>query len=301
MNKTYLPPLKALHYFLIAGQLSSFKLASVQLNVTQAAISQQIKLLEAYFGFALFVRKTRQTQLSEKGRTLLPFIEQGFMSLQEGIQRLSGDRQPAILRISAINSFTSIWLLPRLHTFQSEHPDIMVQIAPTNDLVDFNSGDIDLAIRMGRGVYKGLKSKLLLDEEMLLIASPSIIDKDDALNHHKVFSLPWIEDTCNDVSLVFDALCRQHKVSTASVVPIIRADNSVTIIDNVMQGRGFALANRSLVLEQVKAGNLLTLLDFSYPSPYSLYLVGPEHNFEWEKVKVFERWLVPLLDKSFRC
>jgi LysR family glycine cleavage system transcriptional activator len=113
MQKPYLPPLKALQYFLVAGQLSSFKLAAQELNVTQAAISQQMKLLEEYFGFLLFIRQTRSTVLSEQGRKLLPFIEQAFVKLRAGIKHLLGDPNPTILRISAINSFTSIWLLPR--------------------------------------------------------------------------------------------------------------------------------------------------------------------------------------------
>ncbi|MFT6268651.1 MAG: LysR family glycine cleavage system transcriptional activator [Alphaproteobacteria bacterium] len=299
MQKSYLPPLKALHYFLVAAQRSSFKLAAQELNVTQAAISQQIKVLEAYFGFPLFIRLTRQTMLSEQGRKLLPFIDQGFAQLYAGVKQLSGDLNATILRISAINSFTSIWILPRLHTFQAAHPEIMVQIAPSNDLVDFNKGDIDLAIRMGQGQYKGLLSKPVLQDEMLLVASPSVIDKKDILNPQKIFTLPLIEDTSADVRQIFEMLCTQHEVSSASLVPVIRADNSVTIIENVMQGRGFSLVNRSLVLEHIASGKLLSLLNFSHKSPFSLYLVAPEHHFKWEKVKAFERWFVPLIGEYF--
>lgn len=299
MKKSYLPPLKSLHYFLLAAQLSSFKLAAAKLNVTQAAISQQIKLLETYFGFPLFIRNTRQTKLSDKGRKLLPFIEKGFATLQEGVQQFSNDPNPKILRISAINSFTSIWLLPRLHTFQAKYPEIMIQIVPTNELVDFNDGEIDIAIRMGKGFYKGLKSKALNKDEMLLIASPSLVNKEDIHDANKVFSLPWIEDSSPDVDQVFSALCEKHQIASSRIIPVIRADSSVTIIDNVLQGRGIALANRSLVLEYIEAGRLHTLLDFSHPSPFSLFLVGPEHNFEWKKVKLFENWLTPLIKSYF--
>ncbi|MGK0268928.1 MAG: LysR family glycine cleavage system transcriptional activator, partial [Paraglaciecola sp.] len=109
MQKSYLPPLKSLQYFLVAAQLSSFKLAAQELNVTQAAISQQMKSLEEYFGFVLFIRQTRSTVLNEQGRKLLPFIEQAFELLLAGVKHVSGDPNPTILRISAINSFTSIW------------------------------------------------------------------------------------------------------------------------------------------------------------------------------------------------
>jgi LysR family glycine cleavage system transcriptional activator len=301
MQKSYLPPLKSLHYFLVAGQLSSFKLAAQALNVTQAAISQQIKLLEGYFGFVLFIRQTRSTVLSKHGHTLLPFIEQAFERLHAGIKHLSGDPNPTILRISAINSFTSIWLLPRLSSFQDLHPEVMIQIAPNNNMANFERDQIDLAIRMGKGSYKGLQSKLLVQDEMLLVASPTLISKEQVLDPKAVFALPWIEDTSADVTEVFKIVCGQHKQIIDKIVPVIRAENSVTIIDNVLQGRGFGLVNRSLVLEHIQSGRLLKLLNFSHASPYSLYLVAPEQNFNWEKIKQFESWLTPLIEGSFGC
>jgi LysR family glycine cleavage system transcriptional activator len=301
MQKSYLPPLKSLQYFLVAAQLSSFKLAAQELNVTQGAISQQIKLLEEYFGFLLFIRQTRSIVLSEQGRNLLPFVEQAFELLRGGIKHLSGDPNPTILRISAINSFTSIWLLPRISIFQELHPEVMIQIAPNNSMANFETDQIDLAIRMGEGKYKGLQSKLLVKDEMFLVASPTLISIEHVLNSKSVFSLPWIEDTSVNVNEVFRILCRQHKQMINNIVPVIRAESSITIIDNILQGRGFGLANRSLVLEHIESGKLLKLLNFSHPSPYSIYLVAPEQNFNWEKIKKFETWLTPLIERSFGC
>jgi LysR family glycine cleavage system transcriptional activator len=299
MQKSYLPPLKSLQYFLVAAQLSSFKLAAQELNVTQAAISQQMKSLEEYFGFVLFIRQTRSTVLNEQGRKLLPFIEQAFELLLAGVKHVSGDPNPTILRISAINSFTSIWLLPRISAFQELHPEVMIQIAPNNSMANFDKDQIDLAIRMGKGKYKGLQSRLLVKDDMLLLASPKLISSEHVLDSKAVFSLPWIEDTSVDVNEIFKILCRQHKQMINNILPVIRAESSITIIDNLLQGRGFGLVNKSLVLEHIQSGKLLKLLNFSYSSPYSIYLVAPEQNFNWEKIRKFEMWLTPLIERSF--
>ena len=299
MSKSYLPPLKATQYFLVAAQLSSFKLAAQELNVTQAAISQQIRLLESYFGFPLFIRKTRQVLLTEKGRILQPFIEGGFAQIHAGVRQLAGDPKPTILRISTIHSFTSIWLLPRLSTFQSENPDLMVQIAPSNHLVDFDKGEIDLAIRVGTGDYKGLVAKKIVQDEIVLIASPLLIREEQTLNPQVVFSLPWIEDISSDICEVFEFICGQYNIAMSDIVPLVKTDNSVTIIENVVAGRGIALVQRSLVSDHIKSCKLLTLLNFSHKSPFSLYLVAPEQNFNWEKVKQFEKWLISSIEDSY--
>ncbi|GAB2683779.1 LysR substrate-binding domain-containing protein [Aliiglaciecola sp. 3_MG-2023] len=294
-----LPPLKSLRFFMVAAELSSFKLAAEKLFVTQAAVSQQIKLLEDFLEQKLFERSNRQTQLTLSGELLLPYIQQGFTQFQSGLRAISGDANPNILRISTIHSFTSLWLMPRLPQFQKLHPELMIQLAPSNDLVDFNRGDIDLAIRMGAGGYKGLAEKKLVSDQLILVASPDIISRQQTNNPSMVFTLPWIEDTSADIVPVFENLCKTYAVNVQELTPSIRASNSVLLIENALAGRGFTLVNKSLVADHLHNGSLLTLLEFSSPSPYSLYLVAPEQNFEWQKVKLFESWFIPLLHQSF--
>ena len=139
-----LPPLKSLHFFQVAAQQQSFKLAAEKLFVTQAAVSQQIRGLEAFLGCKLFERHAKKTELTEQGKQLLPFVERGFVQFNEGVQSIMGDPAPKVLRLSTLHSFTSLWLIPRLHEFQNMHPEIMVQLAPSNQLIDFRQGDIVL-------------------------------------------------------------------------------------------------------------------------------------------------------------
>ena len=295
----YLPPLKSLQFFLVAGQSKNFKQAAEQLHVTQAAVSQQIRLLEENLQSKLFERTNKQTMLTEKGRMLFPFIERAFSELSKGVEVVTGDPNPQILRISTVHSFSSLWLIPRLQEFQKLHPEIMVQLAPSGELIDFKQSNIDLAIRMGRGGYADLTQKKIYDDNLIFVASPKLlvdINKDDP---EQIFRLPWIEDTSIGIQEAFQDYCNSVNFNCETLVPVIQTNDALPLIDSAVRDGGFLLVNSSLVIEHLRAGRLVKLLNYSIKSPYSLYLVAPEQQFSWKKVKLFEDWLVPKLLESF--
>jgi len=296
----YLPPLKSLQFFLVAGQSKNFKEAATQLNVTQAAVSQQIRLLEDNLQSKLFERSNKQTVLTEKGRKLLPYIQRAFKELTSGIQVVIDDPNPNILRISIVHSFSSLWLTPRLDEFQKLHPEITVQLAPSSELIDFKQSNVDLAIRMGRGGSSAdVIQKKIFDDSLIFVASPKLIagiNKDDP---EQVFSLPWLEDTSVGIQETIEAYCQNLNINYESLVPIIQTNDALPLIDSAVHDRGFLLVNSSLVVEHIRAGRLVKLLNYSCKSPYSLYLVAPEQQFLWSKIKLFEDWLVPKLLESF--
>ncbi|WP_395342984.1 LysR substrate-binding domain-containing protein [Ningiella sp. W23] len=296
MLKSRLPPLKSLHFFRIAAQKANFKEASESLNVTQAAVSQQIKLLEDFLGIALFTRNNQSTKLTLEGERLQPFIERGFTSFTEGVELVHGDTSPNTLKISAIHSFTSIWLMPRLPAFQAMHPNILVQINPSNNLVDFAKDDIDVCIRMGGGGYQGLSEKKLFNDHLVLVLSPTLLKDKVISTPANVFSLPYIQDPSPQTQAVFERVCNKFDVDPTSLAIPIRTDNSMLLIENALAGRGFTFVNQALVAEHLRDGTLITALGVSEPSPWALYLVAPPHHFSRSKVKLFEQWLCPQLD-----
>jgi LysR family glycine cleavage system transcriptional activator len=295
----YLPPLKSLQVFLVAGESKNFKQAAEQLNVTQAAVSQQIRLLEEHLQSKLFERTNKQTILTEKGRKLLPFIQRAFEELSSGVNVVSGDQNPQVLRISTVHSFSSLWLIPRLQEFQKLHPEIMVQLAPSSELIDFNQSNIDLAIRMGRGGYSDLIEKKIYDDNLIFVASSKMLVGIDKDSPEQVLRLPWIEDTSSGIQETFQAYCKSINFKYETLVPIIQSNDALPLIDSAVQARGFLLVNSSLVTEHLRSGQLVKLLNYSSKSPYSLYLVAPKQQFTWEKVKLFESWIVPKLIESF--
>ncbi len=295
----HLPPLKSLQFFLTAGQARNFKQAAEQLNVTQAAVSQQIRLLEDNLAAKLFERSNKQTMLTEKGRLLMPFIQRAFEEISSGIQNITGDPNPQVLRISTVHSFSSLWLIPRLQEFQQLHPEIMVQIAPSSDLVDFKQSSIDLAIRMGRGGYADVAQKKIYNDNLIFVASPELVAGIDKGDYKQVFRLPRIEDTSPGIQEKFQEYCQSVNIDHKALVPIIKSNDALPLIDSAVQGRGFLLVDSSLVMEHLRSGVLVKLLNYASKSPYSLYLVAPEQQFLWKKVQLFENWLVPKLLESF--
>lgn len=293
----YLPPLKAMQFFWVAARQQSFKLAAAQLHVTQAAVSQQIRLLEEHLQVRLFHRQGQQTRLTDAGKQLLPYVHTGFEALTQGVQALVKDPKPHVLRLSTLHSFTSLWLIPRLQEFQDLYPDIMVQLAPSNDLVDFSQSDIDLAIRLGIGGYQPLTEKKILREQLILVASPKLLQGVDIMDPKQVFALPWLEDTC--MRKTFSHCCAHFGVDMQQLTPLISSDNAAPLITSAIEGQGFAVVNSGMVADHLRSGKLVPLLDYSRESDYHLFLVAPEAHFNWPKVKCFEDWFLPKVKASF--
>lgn len=293
--------LKSLHYFLVAGQSKNFKQAAEELNVTQAAISQQIRILEEHLQVKLFERSNKQTLLTESGKQLMPFMQRGFDELKSGLNSISGDQHPQLLRISTVHSFASIWLIPRLQEFQKLHPEILIQITPGSELVQFNNSNIDLAIRIGTdGKNNQEIQKKILDDTLTFVASPKLLEGINIKEPEQVFTLPLLEDTTPKVVKVFNEYCNAININAETLTPILKTTDSLSLINSAIQGNGFLLANTCLVSEYINSGHLVQLLTEPLKSPYSLCLVAPKQNFSWCKVKLFEDWIVPKLLHSFK-
>src|SRR6185312_1409960 len=176
-----LPSLNGLRAFEAAARHLSFTLAASELNVTQTAISHQIRRLEDELGIKLFIRQNRALALTPKAREYLPGIRAAFNDLRlatDRIQRRGADR---VLTVSTLASLAAKWLLPRLSGFQEAHPDIDVRITTSTSLVDFRDGDVDAAIRYGRGEWPGLRADWLMADELFPVCSPALLKGPRAL------------------------------------------------------------------------------------------------------------------------
>ena len=185
-----LPPLNALRAFEAAARHLSFARASEELNVTPAAVSQQIKKLEDHLQVQLFRRKNHRLTLSGDALLILPGIKDGFDKMKASIKSLQRRQEHGFITVSATPSFASKWLVPRLDRWVSEYPETDIRISASLDLVDFEKTGIDLAIRFGGGSYFGLTSTFLMKERFVVVCSPMLLHGDDAiqipadLKHH---------------------------------------------------------------------------------------------------------------------
>src|SRR5258708_33846022 len=172
-----LPPLNALRAFEAAARHLSFTAAAAELNVTQAAISHQIRGLEARLGLKLFRRVGRGLLLADAAQAYLPEIGAAFDRLVEATRRLHQHDAAGVLSATVLPSFAAKWLLPRLGRFRAAHPEIDLRISSSTEQVDLAREDFDIALRAGGGRYPGMRVDLILTEKFFPVCSPSLLSE----------------------------------------------------------------------------------------------------------------------------
>src|SRR5258706_1918711 len=176
-----LPSLNGLRPFEAPARHLTFTNAASELNVTQTAISHQIRRLEQELGIRLFVRQNRALALTPEARDYLPGVRAAFNDLRLATDRVLRKDNDHVLTVSTLASLAAKWLLPRLSAFQEAHPDIDVHITTSASLVDFKSGDVDAAIRYGRGNWPGLRADWIMADQLFPVCSPALLTGDKPL------------------------------------------------------------------------------------------------------------------------
>jgi LysR family glycine cleavage system transcriptional activator len=268
-----LPPLGALRAFEAAARLGSFSRAAEEISVTHGAVSHQVRALERALGALLFQRNGRGIALTTAGQHLAERVGAALRDIAEAAQvvrRTSRDKN--VLTISTLPSFAARWLLPRLGRFMEQHPQIAVTVHTSLGLVDLQREEVDLAIRFGGGNWPGLAAHKFMEDEFFPVASPSF-------NRGRLPTRP--------ADLAKFRLMRSHKVPWA---PWFRAagvkleeprnavfNDSSLLLQAAMDGRGIALARRSIAEDDIRAGRLVRLFKVAVPAGAS-YLVWPKDN-----------------------
>ncbi|KZN38705.1 LysR substrate-binding domain-containing protein [Pseudoalteromonas luteoviolacea] len=290
------PPLKGLWYFKTAAQLGSFKQAAEALFVTQAAVSQQIRILEQQLGCTLFERQTRKVVLTQQGQCLLPYLHKAFGQVEMGLSALKADPNPSTINLSVLPSFASCWLLPKLASFNDSLPDYQLRIDPTEQLAEFDEDDIDIGIRFGLGEYSGLKSELIADDELVIAYQPGLIDPHKPLRA-QLSKHNFIYDEGRDNELAWFELCDQLGLS-GHASSNLKIDNAALVLQATVAGQGFSLVRRRLVAQSLALGQLEVHPEFAWQCEYRYYLVAPERHFEWPKIKAFRDWIMAELKST---
>ncbi|MEM7170417.1 MAG: transcriptional regulator GcvA [Pseudomonadota bacterium] len=295
----YLPPLNALRAFEAAARLQSFKNAASELNVTPAAVSQQIRQLEEHIGAKLFVRTTRSLTLTDKGRRTAPLLRQAFDLLHGAARELRDAPDAQTLMVSVNPSFGSLWLLPRLERFAAAHPEIRVGVESTAVLADFQRGNVDIAIRQGRGNYAGLACDLLLSDFALVVCSPRYLDQGKPLSEaadlkgQPLLHVDWPMETAAAPS--WQRWQRHHGLEALDISGGMRFSTEDLAVRAALAGMGFVLATYAYVSDDLKAGRLVRALPEKYdmPTVFHHYLVYPPLvQGRPKKVAIFRDWLL---------
>jgi LysR family glycine cleavage system transcriptional activator len=169
-----LPPLNALRAFECAARRLSFRRAADELGVTPTAISHQIRLLEEILEQPLFVRHVRRVALTPAGMALFPVLRDGLDSFASAIALLHPQRSRPRVILSTTRLFAARRLVPALGAFAADHPGIDLHLHASDDVVDLEAGDADIAVRYGTGPFPGLTAETLMPERVGVLVSPAL-------------------------------------------------------------------------------------------------------------------------------
>jgi LysR family glycine cleavage system transcriptional activator len=281
-------PLNALRTFEAVASQLSFARGAEALNVTPAAVSSQIRLLEERLNQSLFHRHGRQVSLTAAGRKLLPGVQRGLAELRQAVQVASQDRREGVLNLSMMPSLLQKWLMPRLSGFYSQNPQIDLRISVDNAKVNFDQTDMHAAVRLGAGKWPGLKSVKLMDDWILPVCSRKLLRKIgpirsvEELQQHDLLFAP---------SDVWDAWFHEFGESSRDSRWTLLND-SLSILMAAEQGEGIALSRWSLVSRDIDARRLVRPIETAVRAGWSHWFVAPPHYFDLPKVAAFRDWLL---------
>ncbi|WP_281365958.1 LysR family transcriptional regulator [Halovulum dunhuangense] len=231
------------------------------LNVTHAAIGQQIRALEDRLGLALIARTGRSVELTPDGRMLAETLRAAFGSIAEAVEAVSGQGAARPLQITTTPMFAGQWLVPRLGDFSELYPDIGLMVNPSPELVRPEPGGIDIAIRFGSGGWPGVESELLLPSSYVIVAARRLVGDTPPRTAAEMLSFPWLQQL--GTSEVADWLLRQGLI--ASRMRRITEMPGNLVLDGVRRGHGIAASTRAFVEAEIAAGELVLLAEDDSP------------------------------------
>jgi len=283
-----LPSLNALRAFEAAARNLSLTLAGRELHVTQSAVSHQVQNLEEELGVELFQRLPRSLRLTPAGEALAAAARDAFGLLEEAARKV--DRRPARLCVSVLPSFAARWLLPRLKRFRASRPRLELRIHASREPCDFARDGVDVAIRYGRGGWKGLRAEKLLSEEIFPVASPRL-----ARSLRSPADLRRCVLLHDEVRVAHGGWAEWLRSAGA---PEVDARQGIVFTDAHLMlqaaadGQGIALARSALAEGDLATGRLVRPFEHAVPSRYDYFLVHPPAHAARPEVRAFRDFLV---------
>ncbi|KQS84829.1 transcriptional regulator GcvA [Rhizobium sp. Leaf383] len=282
-----LPSLNALKAFEVSARHLNFRLAAEELGVTQGAVAQHVRGLEAELRVKLFERMPRTLALTGEGRSYIADIRRAF----EIIARATVELKPQAVRltISTTPTFASRWLIPRLPDFTARHPGYDLHILATERMSSFQADGVDLAVRYGKPPFgTGLATELLFEQEIIAVGSPALLTKRKPLRSaEELAEHTLLHDAHNFWPEFIERLGRP----TDATFKGISFSQTSHAIEAAIAGQGIALTNREFVERDLDEGRLVRVLDGSLPAPANFYLVWQRYR-KSPAIAALVAWLI---------
>jgi len=282
-----LPPLNWFRTFECSARHLSFTAAAAELNLTQSAVSQQIRLLETRLGTILFNRKTRGLALTDSGRRLLPYVSGAVGNLEDGIAIFDSNKAGGVLKIACSISFSLLWLVPRLSLFLKDHPGLDLRIINTLWPDDYLSSQADVEIRFGSKDLVGDGATLLIADSIIPVCYPAMAK--NLKTWSQVCQVPLIQTVgSSDTWQVW-----ADDLDLTPPPPILRSvDSSALALEFVRHENCIALVQRVLAKRLIQANELAIPLALSTTARDNHYIKIRDTHGKGNLPKAFKDWLL---------
>ncbi|WP_232312789.1 LysR substrate-binding domain-containing protein [Enterovibrio coralii] len=302
-QKKRLAHLNAIRAFEASARHLSFASAGQELNVSAAAVGQQVRQLEEWLGVKLFERApsgASRLSLTDNAALALPDIQTGLNHLGMGLDIMRGVKDENVIVVSASPSISSKWLLPLLDAFHALHVDLDIHLETDVTLVDYAEKGIDIGIRYGLGNWPGLTSQHLMFEDVFPVCAPSYVESAGLSGE-----LPNSLEGC---TLLYDfsvpnnpaypswkEWCEKLRVTEPQHAHGLKINNFSGVMESAVRGNGIALGRGRLISEELDSGQLVApfgKVQSRFRSQFCYYLVWPEGAVLSDSVLVFRDWLL---------
>lgn len=288
-----LPQLDLLIAFEAASRHGSFTRAAEELNITQSAVSQQIRTLEQRLGLALFERSHRMVRLSPEGRTFHNSVSVALGHLLNATNALKEGAGSARLHIATDDSVAALWLAPRLQRFQSLFPDIQLRLTASDRPEDCFAENIELSIVHGDGRWSGYECEPLIEEEVFPICAPEYLERMGPLNsitdlhQHQLIDLEYERWSWMNWSIWLT----EKNASLTGAQRVLQCNAYPIVLQAARQGQGIALGWAGFVDDDLKSGALVRPVQDSLHTRYAYYLVQRYNQPISSQAQAFKEWL----------
>jgi LysR family glycine cleavage system transcriptional activator len=297
-----LPPLHNLRAFEAAARNGSITRAAAELNVTQSAVSHQVKALEAYLGVTLIQRRGREIALTAAGLAYYPELESALDRIAQATERISYEKPRASLTINVTSSFATRWLIPRLSSFCGMHPEIDVRLATTEKWLEFNPQMFDASIRCFDGPtlrmlqkrrdWEDVSTERFLDETKFPVCSPELLrgkplKKLADLRHHTLLH-------ANSTPHAWREWLAAAGAGRVDPQAGLTFDNLHFSLQAATRGLGIAIGSRLLTQEELDNGTLVIPFPGIESDPQSYHVIWPASAARKSEIAAFCNWLVAI-------
>jgi LysR family glycine cleavage system transcriptional activator len=289
-----LPALSAMKVFEVVGQTRSFTRAAARLNLTQSAVSRQVRNLEDQLGEPLLIRRHHDLELTPAGAALFATLQQAFHSVELAVRGIVDKTARSRLRINVPPTFAKRWLMPRLGRLRQALPDVEISIGTELQDSLAERSLLDCAIRFGDGEWPLLNARLLMTERHIAVCAPALLERGRGTSPFDFSGLTFLHVLA---SADRRYMTWQHWLDAAGLTDIdtsggLEFDLLDLVIEATCNGLGVAVVDRFMVGEYLASGSLVQLSDVEVEGHESYWLVDRAAQADSANVVAFKRWLL---------